>query len=381
MQFPVDAENRSGLAAGRVQGTVATCLLALGLTTGAVAQTTYTLTDLGTLPGCTSVTPNNLNDNGNVVGFCSGLGANSVGGFVWRNGVMTATGKLPQGTYSVATAINASGKYVGDGDSKSAAMLGWVSTASGLYNFFSNNGGFTRPMYIADNGAIGGRYTSSNGGWIASGKGVIWIPEAKDPRKYRKNILPILPGGIDPTLSYAFPNAFNQSGQAAGYATTDQIGQHAVMWKNDAARTIVDLGTVIDGHLAAATGMNDAGEIVGEVTAGASTQPAMWHNDVAHTSQLLPLLPGDDTGTTVDINNAGVIIGSSAKYDVQNNIAPVRPVVWEGGFPVELQVWLDPATGFGYTLTETRGINNAGQIIATALRNGLTRAVLLTPLP
>lgn len=376
----VDA-GHSRPAARLLAQTLAGCLLVAGLVDSAAAQTPYTLTDLGTLPGCTASYPNNLNDKGDVVGYCVGLGANSQQGFVWRNGALAASGKLKDGTYSETRAINAQGVAVGIGDSKSAAMLGWVTTSGGLYNFFSNNGGYTLPTFIGDNGYIGGRYTSSNSGWVASGKGCLWTPDPKDPRKYRKNILPIIPGGIDPTVSYAFPNAFNQRGEAAGYATTDQIGQHAVLWKNDAAHTIVDLGTVLDGYLATANGMNDVGHIVGEVYDGAHAQPVLWNNDAAHTAQVLPMLPGDNMGTTVDVNNAGVIIGSSAHHDIANQVGPTHAVVWENGAPSDLQAWLDQATGFGYTLTEVRGINNAGQIAAVAVRNGQTRAVLLTPAP
>ena len=348
----------------------------------AAAQTTYTVTPIGVLPGCVASTANNLNDQGVVVGQCWTQNVGVSTGFVWQDGVLTSTGKLAKGTYSVATAVNASGTVAGEGDSGSAAMLGWVKRDGNLVNFFSNNGGLTRVVHIADNGTIGGRYTSSQSGWVASGKGALWQPDAKDPRKYRKIILPILPGGVDPKLSYAFPNAFNQKGEAAGWANNDAIGQRAVMWKNDAAHSIVDLGTGIEGFNPTANGMNDIGQVVGEASNGAFSQPVLWNNDDAHTATVLAALPGDDGGYAVDINNQGDVLGSSIDFDLgTNTVSTARPTVWQNGAPVELQGALDPVTGAGVTLTEVKALNNAGQVVGTALVNGQTRAVLLTPTP
>lgn len=348
----------------------------------AAAQTTYTVTTIGVLPGCVSSAANNLNDQGVVVGQCWTQNVAVSTGFVWQNGVLTSTGKLAKGTYSVATAVNASGTVAGEGDSGSSAMLGWVKRDGNLVNFFSNNGGLTRVVHIADDGTIGGRYTSSQSGWVASGKGALWQPDAKDPRKYRKIILPILPGGSDPKLSYAFPNAFNQQGQAAGWANNDVLGQRAVMWKNDAAHSIVDLGTGIEGFNPTANGMNDLGQVVGETSNGAFSQPVLWNNDETHSATVLAVLPGDDGGYALDINNQGDVLGTSIDFDLSiNTVSTARPIVWQSGVPVELQTALDPITGAGVVLTEVKALNNAGQVVGTALVNGQTRAVLLTPTP
>lgn len=361
----------------------ATLLFGALLGQGAAAQTTYTVTTIGLLPGCVAGAANNLNDQGVVVGQCWTQNLSQSTGFVWKNGVLTSTGKLPKGTYSQATAVNTAGTVAGEGDSGSAAMLGWVRSNGSLLNFFSNNGGLTRVLHIADNGTIGGRYTSSQGGWVASGKGALWQPEAKDPRKYRKIILPILPGGIDPKTSYAFPNAFNQQGEAAGYGVNDQlVNQHAVLWKNDALHSIVDLGTGIEGLNATANGMNDIGQVVGEANNGSVSQPVLWDNDAGHTPSVLPPLPGDDGGYALDINNQGAVLGTSIDFDWSvNAVAQARATVWQDGVPQELQAALDPLSGAGVVLTEVRALNNAGQIVGTAVIGGQTRAVLLTPEP
>jgi uncharacterized membrane protein len=298
---------------------------------------------------------------------------------VWRNGTVSAVGKLTGGQYSMATAINSSGRIVGDGDTGNIRPQSWVTAASGLVNIFPNNGGNTHAVFIGDNGVIGGYYTKSLSGNTSSWKGALWTPDAKDPRKYRTTVLPVLPGGIDPASTSSIPFAFNQSGQAAGYATNDQIGQHAAFWNNDAARSIVDLGVYPGDWSSLAYGMNDFGQVVG------SSHPPFgsWNNDAAHTVIELPVLAGDNYGSATAINNLGQVIGRSyygtpGTWDV---VGPERLVIWRDGSVFELQSWLDSVTGAGWTLTALSAINNLGQIVGKVIRaDGQARAVVLTPM-
>src|SRR5258708_30833756 len=67
----------------------------------------FQMTDLGTLPGCTSSTAIAVNDNGHVIGqSCNHA-------FFWDNGVMTDLGTLPGHTSNTATAINISAQVIG----------------------------------------------------------------------------------------------------------------------------------------------------------------------------------------------------------------------------------------------------------------------------
>jgi len=53
-------------------------------------------------------------------------------------------------------------------------------------------------------------------------------------------ILPVLPG-MDPLTTQSTSYSFNKSMQATGW-TDSPIGGRAVMWNNDAAHSIINLG-------------------------------------------------------------------------------------------------------------------------------------------
>lgn len=360
--------------------------LAFTLASAAVttmAQPSYTVTDLGVLPGYSLSVASGINDNGDIAGYCAtSSDFSTTDAVIWRNGAMINLGKLPGGIYSTATAINSQGVVVGDGDTGNYRPQSWVSTASGLYNFFPNNGGNTHAVFISDQGMIGGYFTKSLSGNTSSWRGSIWTPDPKDPRKYRQVILPILVG-LDPNFkgTTAIPMAFNQSGQAAGYADNEVIGQHACFWNNDTAHTIVDLGTLPGDWSSIGWGMNGLGQVVGESHPPFGSRPVVWDNDAAHTPIELPFLPGDNYGSASAINNLGHVLGWSAvSQDGTWNVGPQRLVLWRDGAVYELQAVLDPNTGAGWTLSTAAAINNQGQIVGLGVHSGQNRAYLLTPM-
>jgi uncharacterized membrane protein len=355
------------------------CTLAgLALITSAFAQPRFTVTDLGTMPGGDFSTANGLNDRGDVVGHWGAPNSDNTG-FVWRNGVMTSTGRLPKGIYSYANAINSVGVIVGDGDTGNHRPQSWVTGPNGLINFFPNNCGNTHSVGINDSGAICGYYTKSLSGQTASWRGAIWTVDPKDPRKYRMMDLPIL-AGIDPASATALPFAFNQAGQAAGYAVNDVIGQHACFWNNNAAHSLVDLGVFPGDWSSLAYGMNNLGQVAGESHPPFGSRPVVWNNDAAHTPYELSVLPGDNSGSATAISNLGHVLGVSY-YSTPGtwDATPPRLVVWRDGGVFELQSVLDADTGAGWTLTSATAINNLGQIVGGGMHNGQARAFLLTP--
>ncbi|WP_088279165.1 hypothetical protein [Ideonella sp. A 288] len=386
--LPRHAPSRGGGDGTGGGGRVARTLLALSLglagATGAWAQARYAVTDLGMLPGYATCVTTKLNDQGSVVGYCAPAVENfNQMGFVWNGGTMTAVGKLTGGLYSIANAVNATGKVTGDGDNGNGRPQSWVSSPTGLVNIFSNNGGNTHSLFIGDTGWVGGYYTKSLSGNTSSWKGAIWTPSAKDPRKYSTLDLPVLPGGIDPKSTSSIPSAFNQSGQAAGYASNDQIGQHAAFWNNNAAHSIVDLGVYPGDWSSLAWGLNDLGQVVGTSHPPFGSRPVLWNNDPAHTAVALPPLPGDNAGQAFAINNLGQVLGTSnlTVPGTWDGATPERLVIWRDGGVFTLQSLLDPVSGAGWTVVAAAAINNVGQIAATATFNGQTRPVLLTPMP
>lgn len=354
--------------------------IALGaLCAGAQAQARYALQDLGVLPGYSSCAATALNDVGEAVGVCSTVNdPYDQMAFVWRDGRLGAVGKLRDGVYSGATGINAQGSITGIGDTGNFRPQAWVTSSRGLVNFYSNNGGNTQTLFIGDDGWIGGYYTRSLSGSLSSWRGAIWVPDPKDPRKSRTINLSVLPGGIDPAGSTSLPMSFNQRSQAAGYAMNDEIGQRAVFWNADAARSIVDLG-VVGGDLSSiANGLNDAGTVVGSSHPAFGSRAVVWGHDAAHTATVLPQLPGDNWGRAIGINNLGVVIGTSY-YGVPGtwDRTPDRAVVWRDGAVIDLLGAID---GAGPSQLVVSDINEAGQIAGSALIGGSWRPVVLTPM-
>jgi len=340
----------------------------------AFAQPSYFVTELPVPAGYESSAPYQINDQGFVAGI-SDRGSEQVA-TIWKSGTVKVLGKLDKGTYSTATAINSIGAVTGDGDDGDGRPLGWVTSNGKLVNFFSNNGGNTRPIAITDTGVIGGYYVK---GFDSVWRSAIWKIDAKDPRKSIKTDLPILPGS-DPLTSNAVAFAFNKTLEAAGYVTNSTISQHATFWKNDAAHTIVDLGVFGSDWTSLAYSLNDLGQVVGTSHPPFGSRPVMWQNDAAHTAVELPLLPGDNYGEALLINRNGTIFGWSALSEPGTwNVGPSRLVIWSDGVPYELQSLLAPSAA-DWTINNVMSINNLGQMAALATRNGVMRAVVLNPL-
>jgi uncharacterized membrane protein len=366
--------NQSGRASATLGKTALASLACISLVASAFAQPRYSVTDLGVLPGCDTSVAVGLNDRGDVAGYCMN-GGDQVA-VIWRNGQIINLGKLPKGHSASASSINSQGVAIGDGDLGDYRPQVWVTTSSGLYNFFQAAN--SHALFITDTGMIGGNYIKgfSGNAWRAA----LWMQDPKDPRKWQTITLPVI-SGKDSKNDSTTAWGFNQSGQAAGWAVNDIIGQHACFWNNDAAHSIVDLGNYPGDWSSIAWGMNNLGQVVGESHPPAGSRPVLWNNNAAHTAIELPLLPGDNFGSANAINSLGHVLGSSA-YDESGtwNVGPARLVIWRDGGVFELQSVLDPASGAGWTIATASAINNAGQIVGLGVHNGQNRAYLLTPI-
>lgn len=343
-----------------------------------VAQPRLVLQELAIPAGYDETGAAQINDQGYVAGSASRLNGDPVA-TIWKDGTVKALGKLKDGTYSTATAINSKGVAVGDGDDGDGRPLGWITSGSSLVNFFSNNGGNTRPIAITDSGVVAGYVVK---GFTSPWRGAIWKIDAKDPRKSTMTTLPVLPGA-DPVNAQAISWAFNKSLQGAGWSDGPTgTGQRAVFWNNDVAHTAVNLGVFGNDWTSEASGINDLGQVVGTSHPPFGNRAVLWHNDAAHTIFELPLLPGHNFGSARLINNAGTIIGWSG-YDEPGtwNSSDQRMVIWVEGVPYDLVSLVDQATANGWTVVDVSSINNLGQMTATAMRDGMFKAVVLTLVP
>lgn len=163
--------------------------------------------------------------------------------------------------------------------------------------------------------------------------------------------------------------AVNDKGDIVGVSTLAGGAQRAFVYRNG---LMSDLGTLGGSH-SAAFGLNEARQIVGCSTVdGDSFQSAFIHQ--AGTMNGLSSLGGNDS-CAYGINRSGQVVGYSTLPDAHD----ARAVLWVGAAIVDLNTRLDPKVASQWVLTEARAINDKGQIIATGLHKGVTRAALLTP--
>ncbi|KAB8316387.1 DUF3466 family protein [Tolypothrix campylonemoides VB511288] len=164
-------------------------------------------TDLGTLPGASSSSASDINDNSQVVGTSSSRA------FLWNSSTgMTSLGTLPNKNTSFASAINNAGQVVGNSGNSNA------SQGSRAFLWSSDTG-------MIDLGLPPGRFPASESDW-------------------------------------SFANDINDLGQVVGGSNSGLNGPRAFLWSSSTG--MVDLNTLIDPgiRLDSATAINNQGQIV-----------------------------------------------------------------------------------------------------------------------
>jgi probable HAF family extracellular repeat protein len=202
----------------------------------------------------------------------------------------------------------------------------------------------------------------------------------------------------------------NNLGQIVGQVTPVS---HAFLWKDG---NMQDLGT-LGGGGSAATGINDAGLVVGQASGPNFLHAFAWTQGTDMWD--LGTLDGDPASSSgaVAVNNRNQIVGNSyshilgttravvyrrdgigdlgalASYSVANALNDLGEVVGQSGTqsgdlhafrtdvytpqPVDLNTEIPSDSG--WLLFDARGVNNAGQIIGSGDFKGQVHAYLLTP--
>lgn len=328
------------------------------------AQTTYSLTDLGTLPGKTISHPTGINNQGQVTGFTE------THAFLWSNGVMTDLGTLPGGAISTGQAINALGQVVGDsqyaqGGSIRHATLWSNGTATDL-GFLPLSGNYSRGNGINDGGEVVGHSGPSLD--TSNTRAFIW-----DAANGMRDL---------GTLGGQFAKAFsiNNSGMATGEAQVSVGTFHAFLW--DAVNGMRDLGT-IGGNTSSGAFINANGHV-----AGTSTINSIDNREHAFLYDGTTLLDlgaiGDnnflsDRSTGYGVNIHEEVVGTTYRPYNGGSLIQIA-FVYRDGEMFDLETLTD-SSGADYRLYTATGINDAGQIAVDAIKisTGQVRAVLLTP--
>lgn len=314
--------------------------------------TTYTFTDLGTLPGGTTSAAYGLDAAGVVVGSSNSGSSPLDRAVVWRLGSITDLGTLAGGTTSVAHAVTPDGRIAGRSTGSGSFEHAVLWEGSLLRDFGALHGNVaSRAFGAAGEQAVGDVQT-------ASGLRAMRWQAGTSPTD-----LGALPGGVTSSA-----RDINARGQAAGWSGTTGAPTgptRAFLWEPG---SLTDLGT-LGGSDSVANGVSDTGIVVGRAQPSGSTQfrGFRWQ---AGTMSDLGVLSGAPSSEAWDVNSGGDAVGESGG----------RAVLWPSAGGVADLNGVLPA-GSGWTLTVARAINDRGQIAGSGALGGQGRAFLLTPPP
>jgi probable HAF family extracellular repeat protein len=167
----------------------------------------------------------------------------------------------------------------------------------------------------------------------------------------------------------------NEQGQAVGYSGNCTTALHGVSWQNGVVSPLLDLG-----NGAIAQGINDRGQIVGQVGSadGSTFLAAVWQNGADGPVTNIGTAPGDAAAFASGINDRGQVVGSS--LDSKFNWS--HAFIWQDNVLTDLDT-VFPASSNLFPVMANK-INESGQISGMAIvrsgpHEGEIHAFLATP--
>jgi probable HAF family extracellular repeat protein len=300
------------------------------------ANTIYSVTDLGTAGGSSTVAFG-INNSGIAVGWGE-TAAGDMNAFSFGGSMRNLAG-LAGGTDTYAYGINSSGTSVGmsyvDGQAHGEMWNGSKTTDLGAGMVATG---------INDPGAVIG----GNGNAFLLVNGV-----------YRD--LGTLPGG-----NWSTAYGINNADTVVGSGNLANGTFRGFVWT--ATKGIVELGT-FGGNNSYANAINSSGEVVGEASLANGYDNAFLAVGAMMTD--LGTLGGGNS-YAYGINDSGTVVGYSTVADGDPNA-----FIYLNGAMVDLNSLIP--SGSGWDLLEAYGINSAGQIVGEGMFDGQSHAFLLDP--
>ncbi|RYG31357.1 DUF3466 family protein [bacterium] len=280
---------------------------------------------------------------------------------VWgADGGVRSIGELYSGGYSTAHAINNLGSVVGNAQTSAnqshafRALSGTAMTdltpypsASIAYDLNDNGWTVGNGSDLAFGGSVAFRY-NGDGTYQRLGR----FGTGRESTAYAINAS----GTVVGRSASAYVNGFNRD--YLGFIWTESGGLQPLSKPEGAGNTW-------------AYDINDAGTIVGRSDIGTAFEPVLW--DASGRIRVLSRPANSSYGEANVINANGAVLGK-----LYNQASFDRPILWNpDGSLVELGgLGMD-----GWVIRDAVGMNDGGQIVGTAYRNGIARAYVLTPVP
>jgi probable HAF family extracellular repeat protein len=340
---------------------ICTLLAALGLCGSAsesMAQT-YTITDLGTLPGNTVSEAAALNDAGEAAGISSNPGESAV---AFSGGKVADIGRLVGDSVSFATAISASGEIAG-------YNIIQLHLKSEAHAFLYSNGKMTN-INSASLFPSGTKAYGVNDSGEVVGTGYLSASDFHAFLYSGGKMTDLGPSGAFQATAYAI----NNSGQVVGtYAMNS--GASGTFLYTDGMMTLLPAPS--SSSMGYGSAINDRGEIAGYLFVSPGYHAAKFSNGIWTD---LGTIPGADSNVALGINLSGQIVGTSI---YPSTYKPFRagkhvPFISTASGLVDLNTLIPSDTGF--ILTDAVAINDSGQILCDATNaSGNEHAVLLNP--
>jgi len=373
-------------------------LLTLCLVSAGLAQTTYTITDLGTLNGGFYSIGRGINDSGQVTGY-SFTAAGDTHAFLYSGGSMTDLGTLG-GTYSYGQGINDSGQVTGYSQGTGSTIHAFLYSGGSMTDLGTLGGIYSIGQGINDSGQVTGLASTLDGsqhaflfsrgnmadlgtlgGSTSTGMGINASSQITGTSYTTGGLLDaFLYGGgsmidIGTLGSGSIGKAINSTGQVTGlFYTTILFGPyHAFLYSGG---SMTDLGT-LGGSYSEGLGINTSGQVTGDSsTTGDSAYHAFLYTPGAGMVDLNTLLPSGSGWTLVaayGINDAGQITGSGTNPNGEPHAFLLSPAtVPFSAFAAKLEISGTPPTSFetvgGFTLgAGSNGTNPANEAVTLTL--------------